>query len=118
MHSNHNAGGPALLQGLDDVNSKVRLVQAAWEHFSQWRDIGAHCAMSAMQLAVARSLLIEAIEEWALSLGRLLELSRQDDGLERLSETVQDSLQRAAAYLSRVAASAGSDGSLYVQFSR
>ncbi|MDB5806226.1 MAG: hypothetical protein JWN73_3548 [Betaproteobacteria bacterium] len=118
MHSKYNPGGLALIQGLENVNSQVRVVQAAWAHFSQWQKMGVRCAMTARQFMIARSLLIEAIEEWALAQGQLLGLARGESGMEHLTESLEASLRRAAAYLGEVAATADPLAPLHVQFGR
>jgi hypothetical protein len=113
MPSEHNAISLSLIKGLEDVNSAVRVVHAAWNHFSQWQEIGGRCAMTARQLLIARGLLVEAIEDWALAISRLLALSRQRDELDVLSESLERSLRRAAIYLRAMAAIDGPGGTAF-----
>lgn len=104
MRSQYNANDLPLIRGLEEVNSKVQLVHAAWEHLTERQEIGAQCAASARRLVIARSLLIEAVEEWAMSLGRLLGIARKEDGLDRLTQSLEQSLYRASVYLAGMAA--------------
>ena len=116
MHRKYNADGIPLIQALEDVNCNVRLVQAAWTHFSEWQEIGASCALTAEQLSIARCLLIEAIENWASAVSRLLGIVRLEEGLEHLTESLEMSLRRAAGYLSRVAAKSDPATPIYLRF--
>lgn len=116
MFPEDNAG-LTLTQGLEEVNAKVRLVHAAWAHFSKWQEVGATCLLSATQLCIARSLLLEALEDWALAAGQLLRLSRQDSELDDLSKSLERSLRQASNYLSTVAAMNDPDMPLHVRFS-
>jgi len=102
MNPESNAGSLLLIKALEDVNGKVRVIHAAWLHCAHWQQMGGRCAMTARQLLIARTLLIEAIEDWAMAVGRLLGLSRES-GLERLSESLEGSLRRAATYLRTMA---------------
>ncbi|HEX4328912.1 MAG TPA: hypothetical protein VH105_19000 [Burkholderiales bacterium] len=110
MPFEQNSADRPLIRGLEDVNSAVRVVHAAWNHFSQWQEIGGRCAMTARQLLIARELLIEAIEGWALAISRLLGLARERDGFEALSESLEGSLCRAGVYLRAMSAVAGPGG--------
>lgn len=100
MRPPSNPNKSSLIEGLESVNAAVEVVHCAWRHFATWQEVGGRCAMSARRLTVARGLLIEAIEDWALAVGRLLALSRAESGLGHLSENLERSLCRAAAYLS------------------
>ena len=59
-------------------------------------------------------LLVEAIEDWALAVSRLLTLSRRESGMERLNQSLEGSLRRAAIYLRALAAIVGPDGTTVV----
>jgi hypothetical protein len=103
MQPRDNPANPALIDGLRQVNAAVQMVQTAWRHFSARQEIGGRSALTARQLWIARCLLTEAIEDWAMAVSRLLAISRGESGLARLSENLEDSLRRAAAYLSALA---------------
>jgi predicted chitinase len=103
MRPRDNPGNPSLIDGLRQVNATVQVVQTAWRHFTAQQEIGGRSALSAQQLWIARCLLTEAIEDWAMAMGRLLALSRGESGLARLSENLEYSLRCAATYLSTLA---------------
>lgn len=105
-----------LIQSLEEVNGKVRLVKSAWTHLSTWQEMSSPCALTARRLLIARGLLIEAIEEWALAVGNLLRLVRAEGEHRQLRQSLERSLRRAATYLSGVAALDNPDTRLVVRF--
>ncbi|HEY4375331.1 MAG TPA: hypothetical protein VGN52_25630 [Burkholderiales bacterium] len=104
MQPDDNTSGLPLIQGLEEVNSKVRLVKFAWTHLSTWQETGAECALTTRQIAIARGLLIEAIEEWAFAIGNLLRIVRAEGDREELQQNLERSLRRASVYLSGMSA--------------
>jgi len=103
MQPKHHLNSPSLIEGLEQVNAAIQVVQSAWRHLAAQQETGQRCALTAPQYMIARGLFTEAIEDWAAAVGRLLALSRCESGLERLSEDLEHSLRCAAAYLSGLA---------------
>lgn len=94
---------PQLIQCLEEVNEAVALVETAWRNLSMRQELGMSFGGEKMHLEVARSLFIEAVEGWAMAVGALLNLSRPDPELYRLTGCLEYSLRCAAGYLAGLA---------------
>lgn len=88
---------------LEDLDTAERLVQHAWDHLSQQFDDSIAAGQESDRLAIARTLLVEAVEAWGAAIGALLRLCRAEPQLASMVEPLETALQYASRYLANPA---------------